>query len=63
MTSNNVSGSLRVSNSTITDINSASLVDNKVTFMPGSGNGTIRIANKWTTSPNTTKVTFYLTFM
>ena len=61
MSQNNVSGSLRTSDSMVTDI--TTLNDNNITFMPGSTNGTIRIANRWTTSPTTTEVMIYLTFM
>ena len=61
ITSNNVSGNLRTSDSMVTDI--TTLTNNNVTFMPGSTNGTIRIANRWTTSPTSSKITFYLTFM
>ena len=61
ITSNNVSGNLRTSDSMVTDI--TTLTSNNVTFMPGSTDGTIRIANRWTTSPTSSKITFYLTFM
>ena len=69
MTQNNVSGSLRVRDSRKTGINDLDddgndfFVDNKVTFMPGSTNGTIQIANRWNTSPNSTRIMFYLTFL
>ena len=61
ITQNNVSGNLRTSDSMVTDI--TTLTNNNVTFMPGSTNGTIRIANRWTTSPTSTELMIYLTFM